>query len=376
MILEQDFILHLRRLQRLSSKHGVALVALSQHYQTPESLSEATEELQTRLQKTGGRLFTLSNGDVGIIFNDEVPPTLPRLLAPAGKEDIVRLYQLPADYLLLRERLNVYLEKARGPQPTILHLGESGLGLANALRPQLSGRLTAHNLAQLEETLEKADINRYVRRQGIYRWQDGRWQRLRDEWFVSLASLQQELFPDLDIGTPPRLFLELCAMLDQRLLQVLIDRAEHWLGQNVSFNLAIDTPLKPIFVQFCHLVTGAARNQVMFELKRADLLLDFELSASMLGLMRQNGFLVALDGVPPGLLPLLNSNSLPVDYLKLAVPREQTVRLRDKGVSEAIQRFGPERIILSRCDSEATFKLGQELGIRMFQGWLIDDLAK
>jgi len=64
-----------------------------------------------------------------------------------------------------------------------------------------------------------------------------------------------------------------------------------------------------------------------------------------------------------------------VDYYKINVTRDKWEGMHDPAVLRALQALPSEKIIFSHCDHDEALKFGQKLGVRNYQGWLIDDLA-
>ena len=86
--------------------------------------------------------------------------------------------------------------------------------------------------------------------------------------------------------------------------------------------------------------------------------------------LRAAGMLLVLDGLTHHSLLLARPEALEPDLLSLAwstaLPRLPDAR-RDE-IAAAVQRIGPERIILTGADSEAALRWGRATGIQMFQG--------
>jgi EAL domain-containing protein (putative c-di-GMP-specific phosphodiesterase class I) len=296
-----------------------------------------------------------------------------RPLAPGeDTSKIIREYHMPKDYTALRERTNHYLENARAAST----LGRHDTPERALAQPEVAGPLSAWSLAQVEKVLPEYDVRRYVRTQPLYkRFPDGQWQSQAEEYFVSIEELQRERFPKLEITTPERLFLELCRSLDRRLLEELTARPESWLGKKIHINLAVETVLSSLFVQFCHVVPAGQRGNICFELHRGDLFLDFTQTQNAFETLRHEGFRIAIDAITPNMLPFVQTHLMHVDLIKLNVAKERYVDLRHGDVIRALTLIPREKIIFFRCDNESALAAGIELGVRQFQGWLIDDVV-
>lgn len=388
MISEQDFILNIRRLNRLQTpqtvlhlprplaKAGAIYAGAAYHF---------TAGLQAFAQERGA-LHVMGNGDGFCIMPPLSDDAIAVLMAgwrekilsvmPDDAEPWYRIYQLPQDYAALREHANSYIALAQarevmGP----LQQAEAALSSQTA-----SGALTAYSLAQVETLLENMDIRPYVRIQPIYSLlSDKTWHKQTLDVYVGLADLKRERFPRLNLAAPERLFLECCCTLDRKLLLEFAGRADYWLAhaadKQLSFNLAAETVLSGAFGQFCRVLPKPQRGKIRFDLHFSALFIHFATTLNALRLLRGEGFAASIDCIPPAVLPYIGFQLLPVDYLKINVSRETWPEMQDAAVLKALHALPPENIIFSHCDHEAALDLGKRLAIRHYQGWLIDDKA-
>lgn len=49
---------------------------------------------------------------------------------------------------------------------------------------------------------------------------------------------------------------------------------------------------------------------------------------------------------------------------------------RRTGFRDAVERVGADKVVLCRCDSQEAISFGQSLGVRLFQGRMIDALMQ
>ncbi|MDP9126809.1 MAG: hypothetical protein M3N08_00925 [Pseudomonadota bacterium] len=386
LVREQDFILRVRRLQRLGTPHlviNLVLSALDPFSKNQGALEAVQAQLQEFAKVTQGQYAEMSNGDAFIVWehNDstkELPSRIVSAILPdaARSGDISQfllVYQTPRDYTPLRERTNHYVEVAQA----VSALGAEG-SPSQALRSEaVRGGLTAWSVDQIGKLLGEIDLRRYGRNQAIYRRNaDGGWQQVCEEYFISFEDLRRERFPKLEMITPEHLFLALCEMLDQRILMMLTDRPETIAGRAIRLNLSVRSIMDAAFARFIHDMPRERRGLIGFELHRGDLFQDFTLTLGAMEVLRGEGFKVAIDSVTPDMVTYLNLSAFDVDNIKINVSKDRAAQLNDPAIRRGLSMIPPGRLIFFRCDNERALAAGIELGVTQFQGWLIDDAAK
>ena len=247
----------------------------------------------------------------------------------------------------------------------------------HALRSEAArGGLTPWSVDQIGKLLEEIDLRHYGRTQPIYHHEDnGTWKQVYEEYFISFEDLHRERFPKLDLITPEHLFMALCEMLDQRLLVVLTEKPETIAGRAIWLNLSVRSIMGSVFTQFIRNIPHNKRNLIGFELHRGDLFQDFGLTLDAIAALQREGFKVAIDSITPDMAHYLNLAAFNVDYIKINVSKDRAAQLDDPIIKDDLARIPPEKLIFFRCDNERALAVGLELGVRYFQGWLIDDAA-
>jgi EAL domain-containing protein (putative c-di-GMP-specific phosphodiesterase class I) len=239
------------------------------------------------------------------------------------------------------------------------------------------GPLTAWSVDQIGKLLGDIDVRAYGRKQNIYRIDDrGGWQTVSEEYFISFDDLRRERFPKLDIITPEHLFLALCEMVDQRLLTTFTGSYATIAGRPMHLNLSVASVIGAAFTRFTHSVPRDKRSLLTFELHRGDLFQDFSRTLNAIELLHEEGFRVAIDSLTPDMLPYLNLARFEVDAFKINVSGDRIGLLADNSVRRTLTQLPTEKVIFFRCDNDRGLMAGRELGIRYFQGWHIDDVAR
>ena len=205
LVLEQDFIMRVRRLNRTGSPYlivNLVLTAIDNLGRSAKALEAAHQRLQEFTKITNGIFAEMSNGDVFILWEESkdthaFPAHLLTALAPddnnaTDASKFMLVYHLPEGYTPIRERINHYVEISRAA--AIIGHGEPG----ELLKTEAAeGPLTAWSVDQLQKLINEIDLRRYVRTQSIYEYQaDGKWQPISEEYYVSFDDLKREKFPE------------------------------------------------------------------------------------------------------------------------------------------------------------------------------------
>ncbi len=385
LVLEQDFILQVRRLQKQAER---ALVLNVQFAQMPnisgkrELLDAAQDNLHDLARQQGGELYLMTNGDGflvlppqpegrELIFGAElVAAALPVGIDP-GRTPVswLQAFPMPESYIPLRERTNYYVELAKELDAITAETPEALLQASD-----VRGPLTAYSLSQIERLLDNLDIQKYLRTQTVWhRRTDRDWLPVYEENYVSTSELQQDNFPILELRASGRLFSELASMLDRRTLSAMLRGTDRWKGRPIGLNLSAGTVLSSTFAQFCHVVNGEMRGQVVFELHISELLHDYDAFMSALELLTREGFKVGIDGIHLRFLDYLKLSALPVSHLKISVGRDNVKLLQDKKVQEQLRALDADKLIFMHVDSAAGLDAGKTLGVSNYQGFFIDE---
>lgn len=386
MVLEQDFILRIRRLNRLGVPQLVVNIALSAcdpRYSGRGPLEDAQQRLQNLATTKGGAYAEMSNGDVFLIWPDTNSVgalsdlALKTALPECAFEDAVKhrlVYRLPNDYSALRERANYYIEVSRNAAI----VGEAESTPSQLLQTEAArGPLTAWSVDQIGRLLQDIALNRYIRLQPIYeRGTSGKWTPLFEECAIGFEDLRRAHFPKMEVVAPEHLFLALCQTLDARLLSELTERFETIAGRDVSLNLSVMSVLGSAFAGFARKVPRDAHGRIGFELNPGDLLQNFALTLSAMNLLRREGFRVIIDGVTPDMLAYVNIAAFGADYIKLNVSKDYAAQLAEASVRKSLSAIPRDKLIFFRCDNERALAAGLDLGVTRFQGWLIDEKTR
>ena len=384
LVREQDFILRIRRLHRLAVPHlviNIVLDNIAPLLDSPPSQQALHKQLQEFATLTSGSYAEMSNGDVFMIWEEDADTHLlsARLLSALVPDDhldqdtheILLNYHLPDDYQTLRERANHYIEVVR-------HAGAAPSDSTSyqALHSDAArGSLTAWSLDQITRLLKDIDIQKYGRTQSICLYQpNGKWLPVAEEFYISFDQLRREYFPKLELMAPDHLFLVLCETLDQELLSRLAKDPEFMTEKKRHFNLAIASTLGTAFAALAHQLSPAQRADLTFELHRGDLLQDFPRTLNAIKLIRREGFRVALDSITPDMAHYIDCAAFGTDFVKIDVSRDHSADLQNPSIRQALSKIPASRLVFMHCDGQQALDAGLEMGVGLFQGYLIDQM--
>jgi EAL domain-containing protein (putative c-di-GMP-specific phosphodiesterase class I) len=199
------------------------------------------------------------------------------------------------------------------------------------------------------------------------------------ELFISIADLQQTMLPEFDLAADRWLFQHLTQTLDNRMLAMLVRNDDSTISSSFSINLNVRTILAPPFPNFDASLQAVARGTVVIELQNIDIFGDMGAYMFARDFMRERGYRICLDGMSHLALQFIDREALGLDLVKLVWTPEMAdsgSAARNQELQEHVARCGRARIILSRVDSDEAVKVGQSLGITMYQGRYIDKLLQ
>ncbi len=322
------------------------------------------DALEPALAAARTRVFDLPNGDVVAVAPpparglDAAGEALARVLDSAAEAGAVRRLRLPeaAAELLAAAAASLGLDPAAPAEP-----------------PPPGPALDPAGLALAERALAQADLEPAMQAQAVCRLDpDGTiapgWEDRRIAW-PRLAAL---LLPGCDLDGAPALLRRLGRLAETRLLAEAARPAALRDWRPIGLALSPETLAGAAFARFEAALPAGRPGETVIGLRPADLLADPGALPPLRQALRERGFRLALDDAEAGLLDVLPPARLGLDLLRLrwtpelpaAVPAALAALLAEPG--------GPGRVVLAGVDRAAALAWGWEVGIRLFQGPLVE----
>jgi EAL domain-containing protein (putative c-di-GMP-specific phosphodiesterase class I) len=348
----------------------------------------AANTFESLVKQFDGQIFLLQNADMVFVCKsasirviDEAITRLRYLfgddpLAAEIEEDgldrFATWYDLERDYkefLAFVEAVHAEQEKLRKRLAQI-----AGPMVYEELQP-----MDPAALVELIAAIERADLSNVMRRQAICTLADDEPPKpVFRELYISIPDLRDAIMPHRDITADRWLFQYLTQVLDKRLLSLLRKNDDQAIAHSFSLNLNLSTVLSQEFLQFDQTLRATARGSIVIELEKIDVFGDLGAYIFARDFLQQRGYRVCLDDVSAVALLLLDRDELGLDLIKMFWTEELGATADSEqhaALGAAIERNGPARIILARCDSEEAVSFGRSMGFRLFQGRYIDRLV-
>lgn len=227
------------------------------------------------------------------------------------------------------------------------------------------------------KTIRDSDIRAMIFNQPVYLWAAQKPSIEYLEFFVSLDQLRQRACPEHDIAANPALFHLIKAELDVRLMRTMGREIGEYRHKAFSLNLLGTSLLCKDFETFMDGIPARLSGKILAEVDRADFL---QHAGDLDALSRRSEELnvpLCVDGLSFADLRLFR---LPtgVEFAKIKWSEQITAMPRREleGAIRAIKEFGPEKVVLTRCDSERALDFADALGIPYVQGFLADRMFR
>ncbi|HZB94229.1 MAG TPA: EAL domain-containing protein [Stellaceae bacterium] len=381
---EEMLYAYLQQVAELRSGQRALIFRLSRlqrSHRRDKHLQIVANMLQEVLDQYPGRLFQLRNGDVVMVCKgitrkaiDETTELLRYLfnddpLAREGAEqaDFCVAYDLEVnhpDFLAALEEIRESEAKLRNTRPPPVNLAASGE----------TGPLDSARASDLIAAMNRIDLSTMGRRQTVWEMVPGKPAQPRfDEFFFSIDKLRSAIGDNFDLAKDRQLFFYLMRWLDRYMLTTLLRDHLHF-HRPLSVNVNLSTLLSPEFATFDGQRPTDWRDRLILEIQLADLWSDLPAFLTLSEGLKRRGYQRCLDGVLYKALPFINFRRFDVDYVKV-VWDDALLQLDDKTLRElcaAIADCGKGRIVLTRCGRREAIRVGQAMGIQLFQGWQVD----
>ncbi len=341
-------------LRALTNRHDLEIFRLADHDTVALCRKVPVDEVQAALDEIHAMLRT----DAGVCEPVEDP-----------NRSFIVWYDLAESHQA--DRLLGWLDARVGGTPA----PPPSIGFDTAATPLPPRPPTTADLEEIQRKLKGIRISDLIRQQIALEVVPGAPARpVFRETYVSIADLRDRLDLTVHPAANPWLFRYLTEILDPLMLRAV--NASRFASTEVpiSLNVNVSTIESGAFDRFeaAHL---RAPDGIMLEIQFVDAIADMSAFLDARERLRAKGFGIIIDGMDPLAVPFVDLAGLAPDLLKLWWS-DRIAGNRNAGTQralrEALSRFGMERVLLARVDSEDGIRWGNHLGIRRFQGRFID----
>jgi EAL domain-containing protein (putative c-di-GMP-specific phosphodiesterase class I) len=351
----------------------------------------AADAFEPMVKDLLGQIFVFENADIIFVFKTEAMGSVEQAIEKVkflfgddplfetradGQNQYCSWYDIESDYdsVVAQARSMVETSKSGGAGSG----GAADIKAALKAKQDQGERMTPRTLDRVIEALKLADLTNMVRRQYICTVEGPQMVPTEkfSELFISISDLRETLLPGVNLTSSPWLFQHLTETLDRRVLSLLSRTEDRDITGNISINLNVATLLSAEFLKFDENVIAAMRGNIVLELQQLDIFSDLNSYLFAREFVRERGYQICIDGVNYKTLPFIDRERLGADTIKLIWSQdivEGGHDLKDKVIRQ-IMLTGPQKIILSRCDTEESIEFGRENGILYFQGRQVESL--
>lgn len=367
----------------------VHLSRLRPYNRQPHHIRIAAAALEPLVTRYEGGLFQLANDDLILICRGAPAAHLeehverlrflfhadPLLVAgDAVGATFATTYDLAQDYESLAALVHKLGEPDPQPAATVTgrprHPVRTRVGTSDPIDPT--------RLGAIEAAIAHADLSTLMQRQPIcIVVPDLPPEPFLHEIYISIDRLRTTVLPGCDLAADRWLFQYLTRHLDQRMIAMLKARREGTTRKSMSLNLNIETLLSPAFLELDAAINDPRQRTIMIELQMVDVFSNLTNFGFARDFLHDRGYRVCLDGMSHQALPFIDREKLGVDFVKLRWSEDladQATEARRDLLRHSVGALAPERVILCHCDSERALDLGRAVGIRLYQGFHLDQL--
>lgn len=196
------------------------------------------------------------------------------------------------------------------------------------------------------------------------------------EYYISIDLLRKPFFDGVDLRSSGDRFIELTKILDSIMLNSFETLSKAVNGQRLSINLNVQSVFSKAFDSFVAKTPKEIMRNVVIEFTQEDAVLNYDGYAIAREHLRSKGARIAIDQISPSAIGLVNIGFLDAEIAKLHWHSDGEEDLYERqAIVEQFRKNGIQPV-LSRVDVERARDVGADLGIEMYQGFLIDSMLK
>lgn len=392
-------LLHdLRAIATDPTQHGMLRLHISRLQDSNRGVDgcrAAETAFDEMVRMRSARLYRLRNADLMVMYEPSqadvaekclmkllrlwgADPLLVKFKADPRKNKLTSWFDMAQDF----QKLLSFAEKQVGEETPV------GKSLAELVAEHEVARasnergqpMTPLGLGRAEEALARVDLSSFTRRQAVCAFvEDGKPEPIFTEVFVSIADLRETLMPGTDFSGNPWLFQRMTQTLDRRVMSQMSRKEDKsLLRDGFSVNLNVATLLSEEFLTFDDNFAPSS-GDIVLEVRLEDIFADLNAFTFARDFVHERGYRICIDGVTFKTYPYADSNRLGVAYSKLMWTPDMAAIMgtdRAQKFKDLIRERRRGRTILSRCDSDAAVRIGNQLGITLYQGRHLDTLLR
>jgi hypothetical protein len=371
---------------RQAPEKGVHLIVVSLASALPEA--KRTRQLIDAVLKTispvvtrrNGRLFQVSPSDYAVFLKTSdmailsfvrdtkietlkaIDRCFPGTFSTIDQSRLILSYDLSNDYRSAAGRIAKYSEISQSaPSETSKKRGLSEADIQKVM------------IAYSKFGSDKF-IKAFVKSQDAVVYNAGRLDSGILEFYFSIDSIRKPLFANVDMRGLGRLFNEFTLTLDQIMLssvRLLPLCTGPW-----SLNLNVESIFTEPFEEFLATVPPEKLKHLLVEFRQSNIMENFDSFEAAKSLIKSKGAGIIVDQIYPATAGLVDLSEFGATYCKINWQEGSEDVLKQRGRAIKHMQDSNVKPILARVDAPRALEIGAELGIELYQGYLLDDMRK
>lgn len=346
--------------------------------QHQDYLKITQESLEEALSSYSGRIFVAQQGDIICVYthkDNKIIKPLAEKIRSFFSEDVIVTPSASAEFFMEYDLAKKYRDFYKAVEEVVAiqkdYLAPQGADKWIRSSRRHISPLSPAKFKEVNDKLTKTDISACIRSQPICKLPVKEPEIYSRELYVQISDLQKAYCPTVDLLTDPLLFQSLTHHLDLAVLKELSRPKSKHSKTHLNLNFNITTLLSDAFLIWDKNRTEKERKNTIIELQKMDIFMDIGAYKFISNLLRLKGYKICLDGMTHLTLPLIDWRKLNVDYVKLYWSWEM---LHEEPLSDALTKADYNHVILAHCDTPEAITWGKKQGIKLFQGWHVDQL--
>lgn len=358
--------------------------SLVEHYKNEYQLKISVNIINDILKDAEGFVFIMRDFDIFVFCKNVMPNVVKKMIfqlrylymddplayLPDGKENesFCKIYELKLGwnelFNLAKDKMEVLEKEIEKDNFPIMEVDDAVL--------------TPSRLANVELELGKTNIAHAFRSQPICAAKHDGFKVMYNEVYINISALSSQLRTRVDLLSNRSLFKYLTQLLDRKMLEYIAKNSRKHMKSALSINLNVETLLSEAFAEFDKSLEDGFKKNIVIEIQIGDVFADMQAFIAARKVVQAAGYRICLDGLTNLSFTQIDRNSLGFDLAKVFWNADLHLDARqkqNKNLANAIEKCGPTRIILSRCDSQEAVYYGQSLGLALFQGRYVDTLV-